>query len=30
MNIDRLAAMLLHFIQFMLNFVFSYGQFECL
>ena len=30
MNIDRLAAMLLHFIQFMLNFGFSYGQFECL
>lgn len=30
MNIDRLAAMLLRFIQFMLNFGFSYGQFECL
>ena len=30
MNIDRLAAMLLRFIQFMLNFAFSYGQFECL
>ena len=30
MNIDRLAAMLLRFIQFMLNSGFSYGQFECL
>ena len=29
MNIDRLAAMLLRFIRFLLNFGFSYGQFEC-
>ena len=29
MNIDRLAAMLLRFIQFVLNSVLSYGQFEC-
>ena len=29
MNIDRLAAMLLRFIQFLLNFGFSYGRFEC-
>ncbi len=28
MNIDRLAAMLLRFIQFVLNSTFSYGQFE--
>ena len=30
MNIDRLAAMLLRFIQFLLNFGLSYGQLECL
>ncbi|MBP0976271.1 MAG: IS5 family transposase [Oscillospiraceae bacterium] len=30
MNIERLAAKLLRFMQFMLNFGFSYGQFECL
>ncbi len=29
MNIDRLAAMLLRFIQFVLNSMLSYGQFEC-
>ena len=29
MNIDRLAAMLLRFIQFVLNSTLSYGQFEC-
>ena len=29
MNIDRLAAMLLRFFQFVLNSVLSYGQFEC-
>ncbi len=29
MNIDRLAAMFLRFIRFLLNFGFSYGQFEC-
>ena len=28
MNIDRLAAMLLRFIQFILNFILSYAQFE--
>ena len=30
MNIERLAAMLLYFIQFMLNFGLSYSQLECL
>ena len=29
MNIDRLAAMLLRFIQFVLNSMLLYGQFEC-
>ena len=30
MNIDRLAAMLLRFIQLFLNFTLSYGQLECI
>ena len=29
MNIDRLAAMLLRFIQFLVNFTLSYGRLVC-